>query len=137
MRLINRIVTVVLLTTYGLQLTISPVSAQVNLSNCDDTNPNRFDFFCRFSNIGSLVNVLLPNVLIFAGVILMVYIVIAGFNMIRSAGSGDAEAAGKARQALTYGVIGFVIIFTAALVIQLVEFLTGVSILNPESQFNE
>ncbi|MCR4263771.1 MAG: hypothetical protein NUV98_03585 [Candidatus Roizmanbacteria bacterium] len=91
-----------------------------------------FDFFKRFSTIGALVSTLLPNLLIFAGVILMVYIVIAGFNMIRSSGSGDAEAAGKAKQTLTYGIIGFVIIFTAALVIQLIEYLTGINIFNPE-----
>lgn len=102
----------------------NPVNAQVDIGG--------FEFFSRFSTIGSLINVILPNALIFAGIILMVYIVIGGFNMIRAAGSGDSEAAGKAKQTLTYGLIGFVIIFTAALVIQLIEFLTGVSIFNPE-----
>ena len=98
----------------------------------DDVNILRdFPFFSRFGTIGSLVNVLLPNVLIFAGIILLVYTVMGGFNMIRAAGSGDAEAAGKARQTLTYGLIGFVIIFTAALVIKLIEFLTGVPIFKP------
>src|SRR3989344_2379930 len=108
-----------------------PVYASPTPANEVDINRD-FPFFSRFGTVGSLVNVLLPNVLIFAGIILLVYTVMGGFNMIRGAGSGDAEAAGKAKQTLTYGLVGFVIIFTAALVIKLIEFLTGISIFNPE-----
>lgn len=119
----NKIVFFVVVSFLLFMISLSPAHAQVDLGD--------FDFFKRFSSIGALVSVLLPNVLIFAGIILLVYTVMAGFNMIRSAGSGDAEAATKARQTLTYGIMGFVIVFTAALVMQLVEFLTGVPIFNP------
>lgn len=85
-----------------------------------------------FTSIADLITVLLPNVLLIAGVCLFIIILVMGFRMMQSGGDGDTEGMAKGRQALTYAIGGFVLIFTAYFVIQLVEFLTGVKIFNPD-----
>src|SRR3989344_1226739 len=91
-------------------------------------NFNEISFFSRFSNLGALIGTLLPNVLIVAGLILLVYIIVAGFKLMQSGGS--SEDTGKSKQAITAALIGFFLIFASYFIIQLIEFLTGVSIFN-------
>lgn len=85
----------------------------------------------KFQTIGALINVLLPNILLIAGVSLFIIIMVLGFRMVQSAGSGDAEGTAQGKRALTYAIGGFVLIFAAYLIIQAVEFITGVKIFNP------
>ena len=94
----------------------------------DDFKPAQF-----FNNPSSVINLLLSNLLLIAGIGLFVLVVIAGFQMIQSAGSSDAHAMEKWRNMLMYGVIGFVVILFAGAIIMIVERFTGVNILDPEA----
>lgn len=72
---------------------------------------------------------LLPNALLLAGIILLFILVGGGFTVISSAGNPDKTQKGS--QAITGAIIGFVVIFAAYWIIQIIEVITGVKILNP------
>jgi len=56
---------------------------------------------------------------------------LGGIGMIAGAGNSNPEQAGKGRQAATSAVVGFIIVFAAYWIMQLIEILTGFSILRP------
>lgn len=88
-----------------------------------------------FSTIGSLVSVILFNVYVVAGVILLFLLIFGGFQIISSAGSGDAEGAAKGKGAVTAAVIGFLIIFGSYWIIQIIEVITGLKIFAPPANY--
>ena len=86
----------------------------------------------KFENIGTLVSSLLPNLLVGAGVIFFFLILGGGFMMIKSAG-GDANAqdTAKAKNAVTFAVIGFLLVISAYFILQIVGVITGINFINP------
>jgi len=82
-----------------------------------------------FPTIGSLVNVLLRNSLVIAGVICLVLLISGGFSFIVSAG-GDAKAKEKGKNTITSALTGLVLIIAAYWIIQIIEIITGINILN-------
>lgn len=85
-----------------------------------------------FRTLGGLISVLLPNILTIAGVVAFIGVVIAGFNVIHHAGSGEAEKASKDKQAFTAALIGLIIVFGAYFLIQIVGTLVGYNFLSPK-----
>lgn len=83
----------------------------------------------NFKDIGSLVNVLVPNFMILAGILIFIGVLAGGFMMIRGAGSGDAHASENAKNAITALIIGMLLIFGAYWIVQIIEFVMGVTIL--------
>jgi len=81
------------------------------------------------TSISILVSVLLKNALTIAGVVCLFLLILGGFSFIVSAG-GDAKAKEKGKNTITSAVIGFVLIFAAYWIIQIVQILTGIKILN-------
>lgn len=77
-----------------------------------------------FQTIGGAVSVFLPKILILAGIIFFFLTVIAGVGVITGAGTDDAQNKEKAKNFLTYAVIGFVIIFASYWIVQLISFVT-------------
>ena len=86
----------------------------------------------NFFSLGSLINVVLPNALTFAGIIALIFTIIAGFIFISHAGQGKSEQAGKDKQAFTAAIIGLMIIFGAYLFLQIAGTLIGYDFLNPK-----
>jgi hypothetical protein len=84
-----------------------------------------------FGTIGGLVSVIVKNAFMVAGVLALVLLVIGGFGMITGAG-GDSKGLEKGKQAVTGAVLGLVVIIGSYWIIQLVEYLTGISILSPK-----
>lgn len=78
-----------------------------------------------FKTLGGLVSHLLPTVLMFGALVFFVMIIIAGVGMILGAGSDDAHAKEKAKNFLTYAVIGLIIMFAAYWILQIVNRVTG------------
>jgi hypothetical protein len=77
----------------------------------------------------SLITLIVKNGLTIAGIILLVLIVVGGFMMIASAGSGDQKKAATAKTLITDALIGFLVIFLSYFIIQIVEVITGLTIL--------
>lgn len=74
-----------------------------------------------------LINVILPNLFVFVGVLLLLYIFVAGFRLVTQPGSKGATD--NAKKSLTYALTGFLLLFASYWIMQIVEFYTGVSIL--------
>src|SRR3990167_10818406 len=81
------------------------------------------------TGIGDLVTIILSNALVIAGIIMLFLLVFGGVSMVIGAGRDNPEQAAKGKQAATAAVIGFIIIFAAYWIIQIVEYFTGIKIL--------
>jgi len=86
--------------------------------------------FGQTAGVGSLVSTIVSAALVLAGIIVLVFFILGGIGMISSAGNDNPEGAAKAKQALTSAAIGFIIVFAAYWIIQIIEKITGVNILN-------
>ena len=94
---------------------------------CTTSVPSKCDF-----TPSQLISVLLPNVLILAGVIFFGLIFFGGFSMIAGAGKeSSAQDKAKAQAAITYGVIGFLLVISAFFILQIVGTVTGINFINP------
>jgi len=82
--------------------------------------------------LGDLVSVVLNSGIAIGGILVIFLFIFGGLGVIRGAGSGDAKAAEQGKQAVTYAVIGFLIVFAAFWIIRIIEVITGTSFLtNP------
>lgn len=77
-------------------------------------NPN-------FTNLASLVNAAQTYILPVAGILLFLFLIWGGFDFLTA--MGDPKKAEAARNKITYALIGFVIIFGAYWIVQLVTYL--------------
>ncbi len=85
----------------------------------------------KFPTIGSLVNVIIKNLLTIAGVLALIFVIVAGFNIITHAGGGESDKLNKDKGAFTAALIGLIIIFGAYFFLQALETLTGYKLLIP------
>ncbi len=81
-----------------------------------------------YTSFGDLINNVLPNVFIIAGLVIFIMIVAGGFMLIANAGNPDKQK--DARGIITSAIIGFVVVFTSYWIIQIIQIVTGVPILN-------
>lgn len=101
--------------------------AQVNLEEAYKISPGGKSVASVYGAPADLINVILPNIFVLVGVVLLIYIFIAGFRMVSQ--PGNKGATDSARKSLTYAVTGFLLLFASYWIMQIVEFYTGVSIL--------
>lgn len=84
-----------------------------------------------FNTFGDLVNVIIRNAFVFAGVIAFVLLVGAGFSIIVSAGSGDSKKMEQGKKAMTGAVLGLIIVVTSVWLVEIIEKVTGLKLLSP------
>ena len=82
----------------------------------------------KLADIGSLVSLFIKIVFAVSGVIILVFIIMAGIGLIAGAGSNDPEKIEKGKQSATSALIGFVVVFVAYWIVQLIELWTGMKI---------
>ena len=81
-----------------------------------------------FEDLGSIVSTLLSQyIFFFAGLILLFMLIMGGFQMLTSAGDPEKVKAGQGK--ITTGLIGFLIIFVAYWLMQIIEVVLGFTIL--------
>lgn len=85
----------------------------------------------QFQSTGALISIILKNVYIAAGVMLFGLLIFGGISIILGAGGGDPKKAGQGKNAVVTALAGFLIIFASYWIIQIISFITGVDILNP------
>lgn len=78
-----------------------------------------------FPTLGDLVSSFLPKALVIGGIIFFAMVIVAGFNVLGSAGSDDAAQKAKWHQVLTYAAIGLGLMFGAFWILQIINFITG------------
>lgn len=86
----------------------------------------------QIDTFNELVSILLPNILVLAGVIFFLLILGGGFMMISGAGKESSpQDKAKAQGAITYGVIGFLLVISAFFILQIIGVITGVNFITP------
>lgn len=81
----------------------------------------------EYSGAGSLINNILPNVYIAGGLIIFFMIVLGGFTIIAGAGNPDKIKDGT--KTITSAIMGLLVLFGSYWIIQLIQVITGLSIL--------
>jgi hypothetical protein len=82
----------------------------------------------EYSSTSSLINNILPNVYIAGGLIVFFMIVMGGFTIISNAGNADKIKDGS--KTITSAIIGLLVLFASYWIIQIIQVVTGASILN-------
>ena len=88
-----------------------------------------FPAITQFQTIGSLASVLVKNAFVIAGIIMFILLVFGGFGMIVAGSSGDSKKLEEGQKAITGAVIGLIVIVGSFWIIQIIEKLTGLTIL--------
>ena len=70
------------------------------------------------TSVGGIIYSLLPYILGIAGFLILIYIILGGFQILASQGDPKAIAAGQ--QKITYAIVGFIILFVAYWIVQLI-----------------
>ncbi|MBI2405259.1 hypothetical protein HYV22_03725 [Candidatus Gottesmanbacteria bacterium] len=84
-----------------------------------------------FQTFGDLVNVIVRNSLVIAGIIAFILLIVAGFQFIVGAGSGDPKKFEQTRTTILIVLIGLILVVAAVWIVQIVEKLTGLNLLSP------
>lgn len=84
-----------------------------------------------YENTSQIINPLLKNSLVIAGIIFIALIIAGGIGMMASAGKNDPKKAEASQKTITSAIIGFVVVFCAYFIIQIIEVFTGVDITSP------
>lgn len=77
-----------------------------------------------FSTPADMVNLLIPNLFVLAGVILFIMIIVSGYKFITQGEKGIQEA----KSIMGIAGAGFIIMFSAYWIVQIIKILTGADI---------
>ncbi len=77
----------------------------------------------QFPDLASVVNQATPIVLMICGLLLFGYLLWGGFDYLTAMGDPEKAAAGRAR--ITYAVLGFVVVFGAYWLTQIISYMFG------------
>lgn len=80
-----------------------------------------------FSTPADLINTILPNIYILAGVLLLFFFIGAGWKMIMNPQSSKSAEEGK--KSLGYAVGGFILLIAVYWIVQIIQVVTGAEIL--------
>lgn len=100
-------------------VTGAPLSTVLNQLNPIPADKN-------LSSINGIINTLVPIIITIAGLILFIMLIAGGFQMLTSASNPEAAKAGQQR--ITTALVGFLIIFAAYWIVQIVEIVLGINI---------
>jgi hypothetical protein len=95
--------------------------AQINYSEVGNAIPE-FKFWN--SKVGEIIGVVIPYVLAAAGVLLLLYLIWGGFSLMTS--QGDAKKVQESKVRITNAAIGFVVVFVAYWIVQLIGEVLGI-----------
>lgn len=91
----------------------------------------QFPAVTRLDTVGALVNVVIRNAFVLAGIISFLVLIFGGLGVIMSAGAGDAKKLEEGKKTITAAVVGLLLILTSVFLIQILETVTGLPILSP------
>lgn len=108
---------------------VSPVQADTQNVNIDLSQYLTLSDGQRVSDVfdtpASMVNLLVRVVFVGVGLILFAMIVVSGLAMVAS---GTSESKDKAKTTMTSALIGFLVIFSAYWIMQIIKIFTGADI---------
>lgn len=83
----------------------------------------------QFTNLASIATVALPYLFSIAGILLFLYLVWGGFDYLLA--MGDPKKAETGKHKITNAIIGFVLIFAAYWITQIIDYVFKLGIYNP------
>lgn len=92
---------------------------------------NEFPPAKTFATFGDLVNVIVRNAFMLAGVITFILLIFGGIGVIVGAGSGDTKKLEQGKKTLTGALAGLLIVVTSVWLVQILEKITGINLLSP------
>jgi|SRR3989344_3815927 len=102
------------------------VFAEINIGD-----PTVFSPAGTFNTFGDIVNVIVKNAFMLAGVITFILLIFGGISIIVGAGSGDTKKLEQGKKTLTGALAGLLIVVTSVWLIQIIEKVTGLNLLSP------
>lgn len=96
------------------------------------TNTYLFAPAQSFPKWSDLINVFVQNALVIAGIIAFFLLIVAGFQFIVGAGTGDTKKFEQTRTTILIVIIGLILVAAAVWIVQIVEKLTGLNLLSPK-----
>jgi hypothetical protein len=84
----------------------------------------------NLNTFADIVNVVIRNAFMLAGLLAFIILVIGGFSVIMGAGAGDTKQMEKGKNAITGAVIGLLVVVVSVWIIQILEKITGQPILS-------
>lgn len=100
---------------------------QVNLGEAYKLRVNGPAVAEVYSTPADLINAILPNIYVFAGILLFIFIFAAGFKMVMN--PDDKKAVEDGKKAFFYAIGGFILLIASFWIMQIVGVLTGVNVL--------
>lgn len=101
-----------------------PSQGNVNLIDCFKLNLRGDNVADYYDTPTDLINLVVRNGFILAGIILFGLVIFAGFKLVQGGSKGMEDA----KKILTGAVVGFIVMFAAYWVIQILEVVTGANI---------
>lgn len=103
----------------------NPNANGLRLTDCFLLNPNQ-TVESVFQTPTQLINLIVTNLFVIAGIVLFFVFIYAGFLFISDPSS---KAKDKAKELLTTAITGFVIMFAAFWILQIIKVITGADLL--------
>ena len=76
--------------------------------------------------VGLIISTILPYLYVIAGLLLLFYLIYGGFHMMTAA--NDEKGLVEAKKKITNALVGFLILFLAYWIVQIVEYILGIQI---------
>lgn len=80
----------------------------------------------QFGNLSTILNQVLPMVMVVASLVCLAILLTGSFTYVTS--SGEPEKIKKARNTITYSIIGLILIFLSYLMVRVVSYITGITL---------
>ena len=94
--------------------------AQINFNQLETKTNLRF----AGQNIADVINYLIPRIFVFAGLLLLLYLLYGGFHYIVS--MGDPKGMQEARGKITNALVGFLIVFLSYWIVLIIGRILGI-----------
>lgn len=106
----------------------SPSGGVINFSTLSNAIPGLKIFLQPIgpANVATLINEVVKFIFVFAGLLLLFYLIYGGFQMIIA--TGEEKKLVEAKTKITNALIGFILIFVSYWLVQIIEVIFGIQI---------
>lgn len=87
----------------------------------------RIDVTNMSLKLGAIISAILPYIFVFSGLILFLFLIFGGFQLLASGGNPESVKSGQGK--VTGALIGFIIIFVAYWLVEILQIVFGIDIL--------
>lgn len=85
------------------------------------------------ANLSNIYNPIIQTVFIAGGLVSLFSLLYGGFSYIMGAGQGDQKRVQLGREAITWSLWGLALLLCVYWIVQIIELVTGVDIINPNT----